>query len=74
MYDCDNVYSFSHVIIYCNICRVYVSFTDILFTLSLFVNFMAYRATLKNRVIYSECATLYKCLNKLGLCLGWKGQ
>ena len=26
----------------------------------LFVNFMAYRATLKNRVIYSEYATLYK--------------
>ena len=25
-----------------------------------FVNFSAYRATLKNIVIYSECATLYK--------------
>ena len=24
-----------------------------------FVNFSAHRATLKNRVIYSECATLY---------------
>ena len=30
-----------------------------------FVNFTAYRATLKNREIYSECATLYKyVLNK----------
>ena len=55
-------------------CRVYVSFTDILFTLFdctciclcnfqidvVFVNFSAFRATLKNRIIYSECATLYK--------------
>ena len=58
------------LIIYCNICRVYVSFTDILFTLfdciynfhidMVFVNFSAHMATLKNRVIYSECATLYK--------------
>ena len=52
MYDCDNVYSFSHVTIYCNICRVYVSFTDILFTLSLIVY-----------VMY----TLARCLSTLGL-------
>ena len=52
MYDCDNVYSFSHVTIYCNICRVYVSFTDILFTLSLIVY-----------VMY----TLACCLSTLGL-------
>ena len=60
----------SYLIIYCNICRVYVRFIDILFTLfdcifnfhidMVLVNFSAHRATLKNRAIYSECATLYK--------------
>ena len=31
----------------------------------LYVKFRGYRATLENRVIYSECATLYKyVLNK----------
>ena len=69
MDDYDCVYSSSHV---GNICRVYVCFTDILFTFIIdciclhidmvFVNFKANMATLKNRVpvIYSECATLYR--------------